>query len=85
MRGFPRWLGGKESACNAGDDGYVSSNSRSGKIPWRRKWPSTPVFLSNPIGRGARGFTESWTHRAIEHPLHQNHKNEGNGGGDNSQ
>ena len=31
---------GKESACNAGDPG-----SLPGKIPWRRKWQPTPVFL----------------------------------------
>ena len=32
---------GKESACNVGDlvDSWV------GKIPWRRAWQPTPVFL----------------------------------------
>ena len=36
-----RWIFvGKESACNAGD-----SSSWVGKIPWRRKWQPTPVFL----------------------------------------
>ena len=41
-KGLPRWLGGKESACQC----------RRGelhpwvvKIPWRRKWQPTPVFL----------------------------------------
>ena len=34
--GFPRWLSGKESACNVGD---------ASLIPWRRKWHPTPVFL----------------------------------------
>ena len=24
-----------------------------GKIPWRRKWQPTPVFLENPMERGA--------------------------------
>ena len=33
---FPGGPDSKESACNAGD----------GKIPWRRKWQPTPVFLS---------------------------------------
>ena len=38
-----------------------------GKMPWRRKWQSTPVFfLENPMDRGAwwatvHGFTKSWT------------------------
>ena len=39
-----RWHSGKESACNAGDAGGVSS-IHAGKIPWRRKWQPTPVFL----------------------------------------
>ena len=38
--GLPKWLSGKESACQAGGfDPWV------GKIPWRRKWQPTPVFL----------------------------------------
>ena len=36
--GLPWWLTGKESACQAGDEGV-------GKIPWRREWLPTPVFL----------------------------------------
>ena len=46
--GFPRWLSGKESTWNVrnppnrrrcGFDPWVR------KIPWRRKWQLTPVFL----------------------------------------
>ena len=37
--GFHGGLVGKESACNAGDLGGV------GKIPWKRKWQTNPVFL----------------------------------------
>ena len=33
---------GKESACSARDPGF---NPCVGKIPWRKKWQSTPVFL----------------------------------------
>ena len=35
--GFPGGSDGKESACNAGDQVW--------KIPWRREWLPTPVFL----------------------------------------
>ena len=38
-------LGGsvsKESTCNAGDAGLIPC---VGKIPWKRKWQPTPVFL----------------------------------------
>ena len=43
--GLPSWLSSKDSACQGricrrhGFDPWV------GKIPWRRKWQPTPVFL----------------------------------------
>ena len=40
--GFPGGSDGKESACNAEDPG---SNLWFVKIPWRREWLPTPVFL----------------------------------------
>ena len=42
---LPKWLSGKEAACQCrrykrhGFDPWV------GKIPWRRKWQPAPVFL----------------------------------------
>ena len=36
------WLSGKESACQCRRCRFDPS---SGKIPWRRKWQPTPVFL----------------------------------------
>ena len=38
--GLPWWLSGKMVLLNAGDVGSIP-----GKIPWRRKWKPTPVFL----------------------------------------
>ena len=38
-----RWLSGKEST-NAGDR-RVEFNPWDMKIPWRKKWQPTPVFL----------------------------------------
>ena len=40
--GFPGGSDYKESACNAGDLGSIPW---VGKIPWRREWLPTPVFL----------------------------------------
>ena len=42
---LPWWLSGKESTCQ-----YRTCRFYSwvGKIPWRRKWPPTPVFLLSP-------------------------------------
>ena len=41
MLSFPDGSDSKKSACNAGDRASISV----GKIPWRRKWQPTPVFL----------------------------------------
>ena len=41
-KGLPRWLSGKESARHCRRHGF---NPRVRKIPWRRKWQPTPVFL----------------------------------------
>ena len=50
---LPQWLSGKESACYAGDSGEAFDR-RVRKIPWRRKWQPTPVFLPGKFhGRGA--------------------------------
>ena len=54
--GFPGGSGAKESAGSAGFNPWV------GKIPWRREWQSTPVFLpGNPMnpGYGPWGRKES--------------------------
>ena len=40
--GLPRWLSGKEFTCNAGDVGLIPG---SGRVPWKRKWQPTQVFL----------------------------------------
>ena len=53
---------GKESACNAGDAGSIP-----GKIPWRRAWQPTPVFLlgeshgQRSLEGYSHGVPESWT------------------------
>ena len=71
--GFPADSAGKESACSAGDTGDTSSVP--GKIPWRRKWQPSPVFLPekphgqrNLVGSSPQG-------RRVEHdraPPHHN-------------
>ena len=67
--GFPHSSVGKESSCNAGDPGLI----RVRKIPWRRKWQSTPALLPGKshgwrslIGYSPWGHKESdtteWLH-----------------------
>ena len=51
----------KASAWNAGDLGSIPG---SGKIPWRRKWQPTPVFLPGEShgGRSLVGYSP-WGHK----------------------
>ena len=48
-----------------------------GKIPWRRKWQPTPIFLPeksnelrSPAGYSSKGHKESNTTKHAHHPLH---------------
>ena len=48
----------KMSACNVGDLGSIpGSDPWVGKIPWRRKWQPTPVFLPGE-SRGQRSLVD---------------------------
>ena len=40
--GLPRWLSGKESACQSKRQGF---DPWVGKISWRREWQPTPVVF----------------------------------------
>ena len=42
---LPLWLSGKESTCQCQRHRRYGFNPWVGKIPWRRKWQPTPVFL----------------------------------------
>ena len=46
--GLPR-VSGKESACQCRRCRRHGFNSWVGKIPWRRKWKPTPVFLPRKL------------------------------------
>ena len=59
--GLPWWLGGKEPTCLCR---RLWFDPRVGKIPWKRKWHSTPVFLPGKI-HGQRGLVgySPWGHK----------------------
>ena len=51
--GLPRWLHGKEPTCQGKRHRGRGLDPWVGKIPWRRKWQPTPVFLpGKSLGRG---------------------------------
>ena len=67
FRGLPRWLSGKESACQCSRPRRLRFDPWIRKIPWRRKWQPTTVFLPGK-SHGQRilvatvhGVTESWS------------------------
>ena len=68
LLGFPGGSEVKASACNAGDLGSIpGSDPWVEKIPWRRKWQPTPVFLPGEshgqrslVGYSLWGHKESW-------------------------
>ena len=43
--GFPGGTSGKEPACQCRGHKRCEFNPWAGKIPWRRAWEPTPVFL----------------------------------------
>ena len=45
LRELPWWLRDKESACSVGAAGDTGSIPGSRRVPWRREWLRTPVFL----------------------------------------
>ena len=58
MQSFPGGSNGKESACNAAD---LRFNPWVGKIPWRREWQPTPVFLPGEFcGQRSLGGHSPW-------------------------
>ena len=60
-RGLPRWLSGKESACQAGDSGDRGSISRSGKSLRERKGnPLQYSYLGNSTVELGRLQSMGW-------------------------
>ena len=71
---LPTWCSGKESACQSRRHRICSFDPWVGKIPWRRKWQPTPVFLPGKshrekslAGYSQWGRTESDTTEVTQH------------------
>ena len=57
-----RWLSSKESTCQFRRCGF---DPRVGKIPWRRKWQPTPVFLPGKShGQRSLAGYSPWGHKS---------------------
>ena len=64
LLGLPWWLSGKESTCQCRRQKRLGFNPSVRKIPWRRRWQPSPVFLPGEshgqrslVGYGSWGFT----------------------------
>ena len=76
--GLPRWLSGQESTCQCRSRRRHRFNPWVRKIPWKRGWQSTPVFLPGEScgqrglllkqGRGDMGAEREWVSGAGRAP-----------------
>ena len=58
---------GKESTCNAGDTGRRESDPLVGKIPWRRAWQFSLVFLPEEShGQKSLVGHSPWHHKELD-------------------
>ena len=77
-KGLPRWLSGKESTCQCRRCRKLVSDPWVRKIPWRKKWQPTPVFLPEKLQRslvgyspwGRKEYVSTHTHTDIHTHMH---------------
>ena len=68
---LPKWHGGKESACQYRRHKRNRFVIWVGKIPWRRKWQSTPVFLHGKShGQRSLAGYSPWSHKLLDMTKH---------------
>ena len=66
-RDFPGGASGKEPTCQCRRRKGLGLNPWIGKIPWRKKWQPTPVFLpaelhgQRSLAGTVHGVAKSWT------------------------
>jgi len=64
---LPRWLSGRESACQRKRYKRCGFDFWVGKIRWKRKWQPTPVFFSGkPHGQRSLAGYSPWGHKELE-------------------
>ena len=70
LTGLPWWISGKEPTCQCRTRRFYCW---VGKIPWRRKWQPTPVFLPGKShGQRSLAGYRPWGHKRFRHDLATN-------------
>ena len=65
--GLPWWLSGRESSCQCRK---LLFDPQIKKIPWRRKWQPTPVFLPRKShGQRSLAGYSPWDRKRVRHNL----------------
>ena len=68
QKGLPRWHSGKESTYQCRRRGFEPWVR---KIPWRRKWQPTPVFLSGKFhGQKSLAGYSQWSRKELDTTEH---------------
>ena len=66
-QGFPGGSEAKKSSCQCRRYGF---DPRVGRIPWRRKWQPTPVFLPGKShGQRSLAVYSLWGHKRVKNNL----------------
>ena len=67
ITGLPKWPSIKESTCQCRRCWRCWFNPWVGKIPWRRKWQPTPVFLPRKShGQKSLVGYSPWCHKQLD-------------------
>ena len=68
LRLIPGGASGKEPACQCTRHNRWGFNPWVGKIPWRREWLPTPVFLPGEFhGQRSQAGYSPWDHKRVGH------------------
>ena len=71
LKGLPWWLSGKESACQCRRCKRCGFSPWVGKIPWRRQWQPTPVFLPRKFhGQRSLAGCSPWGNKKLDTTEH---------------
>ena len=74
LKGFPGGASGKESTCQCRRHRRWGFDPCMGKIPWRRKWQPTPVFLPRKsLGQRSLVGYSPWCCKRVRHDWAHTH------------